>query len=62
MSVWLHIFHASYYLICPRRMLTFSPNFAQPVIRLYSVPLNAFTGEDEDESGAEELEEHESAN
>lgn len=35
-----------------------TPRFRQPVIRLYSVPANAFTEEEEDE-GAEDVDEPE---
>ena len=41
--------------------LTDKYSFSQPVIRLYSVPLNAFTGEEEEEAEAEETEEPDDA-
>jgi hypothetical protein len=36
----------------PTRSLTFIDIFLQPVIRLYAIPLSAFTGEEEEEEGA----------
>lgn len=44
-----------------RISLTDKHYYPQPVIRLYSVPLNTFTGEDEEEVEAEETEEQEDA-
>jgi hypothetical protein len=35
----------------PTRLLMFIDIFLQPVIRLYAIPLLAFTGEEEEEEG-----------
>jgi hypothetical protein len=44
-------------MLDPARSLTFMDIFLQPVIRLYAVPLSAFTGEEEEEEGAASEEE-----
>ena len=48
----------TYLISFPHTLFTCSPSVWQPVIRLYSVPANAFT-EEEEEDGAEDVDEPE---